>query len=196
MRRQGLSSVVLIPIVLAILLSGSSVVNGYKYLDIYFDAVTYENVRVYSRYANLEEEQVNLNFNTYLTSYVTSHVTSKELVLSDEESKILNESINDFRRNCVEFTIIDVDETTYEARIYVSKTKLFSEILKSLNNNVTTIDGNYNSNFVKSIGEAVENTEITGRFEMVIVLDYDEFNNIYSIKSKDIDRILQVMTGL
>ncbi len=198
MKHKGLFNLVVITMVIVLSLSGIRIVNANKYLNLYVDAFRGYNVRSYARYTGVEEQAVEAAFNNYVTDYLITHVTSKTLTFSPEVEKELGESVSDFRENTITIDIIEVDETTNEARIYVSKTKLFSEILHILNRNITnsTLEEEYSDRFGKSLIEALDNTSTTGRYEMTIEIDYDRETKTYSISDKYLKEILAVVTGL
>ncbi len=196
MMRQGLSNFLLLVIILAVIISGVKIVNANKYVSMYSDALSVKNTRALALYENKEETEINDYFNNRISDYLISHLTSKELVvLEDTKAKLLS-SITQFRADHIKIDVIEVDENTKKARIYVSKTKLFSEILHTLNISVSSSDENYSSKFIDSIINSLNNTSNTGRYEMTIKINYDKANKTYSIDDEELDKILAIVTGL
>lgn len=196
MMRQGLSNFLLLVIILAVIISGVKIVNANKYVSMYSDALSVKNTRALALYENKEETEINDYFNNRISDYLISHLTSKELVvLEDTKAKLLS-SITQFRADHIKIDVIEVDESTKKARIYVSKTKLFSEILHTLNISVSSSDENYSSKFIDSIINSLNNTSNTGRYEMTIKINYDKANKTYSIDDEELDKILAIVTGL
>ncbi len=198
MKRKGLSNFVVVVIILAIVVSGVRVVNANKFLNIYVDAFKGYNTRTYSRYVDLTEEQVESDFNDEIIDYLISHVTSKELEISKNTLKNLNESVKDFRTDIIDISVIEVDESLLEARIYVTKTDLFSEFLHILNKDISNNleDAEYGDNFATSLTEAIEKTKAKGKYELTIKINYDRETKMYSISDKYFNEILAIITGL